>query len=609
MNFQISNNFIKSNDVLFTNSYRDNTFYKLVEIDNNILDIIDNFIFIVDLPEQIGGTRFFLDTIISNFKKQTIFVIAKNIDKKLQLIINNEYILKEKYKLDESLLFIENYKNKISKIFFNHIIDHEKQFIEKLFTINKHTTFITHDYYLINGKPCLYHYEFPKKSYFYLEFDKFDKIITQNEKNIHFFKNYCSKKIDVIELPDFKESKTIVNTNNKNIVIGVIGAISIQKGKEILQNIINFYKDNINITFVVFGYVEVPNFNNHYKYNNIDELNNLLLKHKPNVLLELSLWPETYSYTLTLSMLTKLPILCLKKKFPSVIENRLSVYDKVYYFTNFNNLTQIINKYKQDYFYTIDENIYFDKQWGEYFNTNQSVIVKQPFNNIINKNIVFVTSKIIVSENKFSYVKKRSYYSKQERITQTINTINSIRKYIPDAHIVLIDNSVFNFFESTILENLVDTFINITDNLVVNYFTDVFEYKAFGEISQTLQFLELFLKEDYKKINNFFKITGRYEINDEFEYNQYNNELNIFKKHLSIKDKGYYYTCFYKIDKSILKEVQNTFINFVNNKEKYMNSYSDLEVIFPNAIIDKIHLVDNLGIVENIGVWKKITNI
>jgi hypothetical protein len=58
-----------------------------------------------------------------------------------------------------------------------------------------------------------------------------------------------------------------------------------------------------------------------------------------------------------------------------------------------------------------------------------------------------------------------------------------------------------------------------------------------------------------------------------------------------------------------LKEVQAIFINFVQNKEKYMNNYSDLEVIFPNAIINKIFLVDSLGIVENIGVWKKITNI
>jgi hypothetical protein len=143
----------------------------------------------------------------------------------------------------------------------------------------------------------------------------------------------------------------------------------------------------------------------------------------------------------------------------------------------------------------------------------------------------------------------------------------------------------------------------------VNYFTDVFEYKAFGEISQTLQFFELFLKIDYTGVKNFFKITGRYEINADFYYKQYDNTLNVFKKSLSIKEKEYYYTCFYKLDKSILKEVQAIFINFVQNKEKYMNNYSDLEVIFPNAIINKIFLVDSLGIVENIGVWKKITNI
>ena len=52
-----------------------------------------------------------------------------------------------------------------------------------------------------------------------------------------------------------------------------------------------------------------------------------------------------------------------------------------------------------------------------------------------------------------------------------------------------------------------------------------------------------------------------------------------------------------------------SFYDFWYNKEKYMNNYSDLEVIFPNAIIDKIEMVDTLGIVENIGVWKKITNI
>ena len=194
-------------------------------------------------------------------------------------------------------------------------------------------------------------------------------------------------------------------------------------------------------------------------------------------------------------------------------------------------------------------------------------------------------------------------------MTQTLKTINSVRQFIPDSYIVLLDNSILNTFEKNVFEKLTDTFINITDNNIVNFYTDVFEYKAFGEITQTLQFFELFFQTDYTGFKNFFKITGRYEINADFDYTQYDNSLNIFKKSLSIKGKEYYYTCFYKLDKGILKEVQAIFNGFVQNKEKYMNNYSDLEVIFPNAIIDKVHLVDNLGIVENIGVWKKITNI
>lgn len=606
MTYQTSNHFIKSKDVLFTHSYRENAHYRWKEINNDVLEQMDTFIFIVDLPDQVGGVRFFLDTILSKYKTQTIFVVAKNINKQLNLIINNEYILKDKFTLDESILFIEKYKPKINKIFFNHTLGHEKMFIEKLFTLHKHTTFITHDYELVNHKPQSY-YKFPIQQTHYLNLNQFDKIITQNVVNLNIFKRYIYKPINIIELPDVKVSKKRIKTTNQNTVIGIIGSISIEKGKEILQRILHFYKDSA-VTIVVFGNVRIPNFDNYYPYNNVDELNTLFIRHKPNMLLELSLWPETYSYTLTLSMLTRLPILCLKKTFPSVIEHRLSQRRKVYYFTNQHQLTSLIHKYKQDYFYTIDDTIYFDSQWSNYFKNERGISKKKTFRNIANKNIVFVTSKIIVSEKKLSYVEKRSIYSKQERIVQTINTIHSIRKYIPDAHIVLLDNSVFNYFEYSLFENLVDTFINIT-NSRINYFTDVFEYKAFGEISQTLQFLELFLKEDYTKCKHFFKISGRYEINNEFYYQQYDNDLTIFKRNKNIPNKKYYYTCFYKLNKNLLKEVQTIFMDLINYKERYMNEQSDLEVIFPNAIIDKIHLVSNLGIVENIGVWKQITHI
>ena len=600
MNYNCINesNIIKINDLT----------HNFIKTSISILDLIPEFILIIDFYNRTGGTRFFLDAIISYYKSNTVFVVARNINGNITLFINNEYEIENKLNTEESINFIENYKDKISKIFFNHTIDHSRQFIYHLFKLNKHTTYITHDYFLINSNPQSYYADLPLKQTNYLRFDSFDKIITQHQTNINIFKRYTNKQIDIIELPDFKRSHQNITTNNANTVIGIIGGVSNVKGRCILENIIKFYRDK-DISIVVFGYVEIEGFHNHHSYTSNKDLNALFVKYKPNILLELSLWPETYSYTLSLAMLTNLPILCLKKKFPSVVENRLQDYGKAYFFSNHNNLDILVNKHKQNYFYTIEDTIFIEKKWDEYFNIQKINNPKPYFNNINNKNIVFVTSKIIVSNNKFSYVKKRSYYSKEERFMQTIDTIKSIRAHIQDAHIVLLDNSIFNYFEYQTISNIVDTFINITDDPTLNYFTDVFEYKAFGEINQTLKFFDLFFSVDFSKIKNFFKITGRYKIDNSFNYEQYDNNLNIFKKHLTIKNKEFYYTCFYKLDKSILKDVQTIFIDFVKNKEAYMNSYSDLEVILPNAIIDRITVVDNLGIVENIGVWKKIENI
>jgi hypothetical protein len=93
------------------------------------------------------------------------------------LFINNEYVIENKFTIEESIAFLETYKHKINKIFFNHIIYHNKQFIEHLFKLNKHTTYITHDYYLINSKPQSYYADLPLKSTHYLNINNFDNIV------------------------------------------------------------------------------------------------------------------------------------------------------------------------------------------------------------------------------------------------------------------------------------------------------------------------------------------------------------------------------------------------------------------------------------------------
>jgi hypothetical protein len=228
--------------------------------------------------------------------------------------------------------------------------------------------------------------------------------------------------------------------------------------------------------------------------------------------------------------------------------------------------------------------------------------------NLNNKNVVLITSKIYVSEKKFSYVNKRSIYSKKERFDQTLETIFSVKINIPNSYIILFDNSQFDSDEFKILTMMVDKFINITDNNNLNFYTNEYEYKAFAEISQILLFNDVFFKYvDKKSINHFFKISGRYTIiSSKFIYNNYDNKNNIFKKNNHVKDRDYYYTCFYKLNNVILDEYFNHLKTLQENKHLYENNVSDLEVILPKLLINEIKIVENLGINERLAVFMKM---
>ena len=83
---------IANTDILYTKFYNapqtSNT-YNFTKISNDTVDLIEEFIFIVDMPNMGGGVTFFMDTIMSYYKKNTTFVIARSYDKMLRLFINN----------------------------------------------------------------------------------------------------------------------------------------------------------------------------------------------------------------------------------------------------------------------------------------------------------------------------------------------------------------------------------------------------------------------------------------------------------------------------------------------------------------------------------------
>jgi hypothetical protein len=624
-NHSLENIIDKKLNILFDLNNYNNSFIDCNEIKNssNLINIIDynifdnNFILVIDFPNFGGGTQFFINSIISKYKKNQTFITARNFNKNIELSINNEYlfgIFDENFVID----FINNNKYKITKIFINHIFHHTATFIDFIMNLNIEKTTITHDYYLINNNAQPYYNQINLNYIPKIDFKKLDNLIVQNRENLNIYNNFLNEnqKIVISPLPDFNKSLDIIYTNNDTIVIGIIGFISDIKGGKILNNIINYIKiNNLNIEVIIFGKCNFA-YKNQYIYNNIYQLNNLLKLYKPNLFFETSIWPETYSYTLTLEMLTDLPILSFNKKFKNVIKSRLNNYNKHYFYDNITDFFDLVYKFKQNYFYTIEPIIYFNSFWDNYFNNNNDnidnslIIEKEKKINLQNKNVVLVTSKIYVSDKKFSYVDKRSIYTPKQRFEQTIETIESIRINIPNSHIILFDNSIFDNNYKKILENNVDIFINITDDKNLNFYTNDYEYKAFSEISQQLSFYNTFFKNvDINSFKNFFKISGRYLINNTFNFNNFDNEHNIFKKNDNVLDRNYYYTCFYKLNSTILNEYFITLQNLIDNKNLYENSDQDLEVILPRLFIDRISLVENLGITQRISVWDKIEDL
>jgi hypothetical protein len=125
-------------------------------------------------------------------------------------------------------------------------------------------------------------------------------------------------------------------------------------------------------------------------------------------------------------------------------------------------------------------------------------------------------------------------YTKDERFEQVKNTIKSVKEKVPNSFIVFIDISNFNMNEKNYLENNCDLFINPFDN--IELINKVSNKKSYGEKSYIQFALDVLNNntntynfENYPNLKNIFKVGARYFLNDQFDYNKYDNSFNIIK--------------------------------------------------------------------------------
>lgn len=142
---------------------------------------------------------------------------------------------------------------------------------------------------------------------------------------------------------------------------------------------------------------------------------------------------------------------------------------------------------------------------------------------ILKPNLVFITSVIHTHHSNLSYG-VRSKYSPQQRYEQTLNTIDSIRKHVPNPYIVLIEGSHLTELEQFGFELAgVNKIINCADELA-QYING--PHKSVAEINMLLFALQ---KINLNKFNTLSKISGRYYLTANFNWYRSGNDKAFFQ--------------------------------------------------------------------------------
>ncbi len=538
---------LSENDVLYTRQFFViNSQFLKYKTNFNIINSLISFVLVVDFNNGGGGTTIFLNKIISKYKKFNNFLIVRFDGKKYTLNLNEEYIIMEEFnKLNKLTNMIDSVKNKCSKIFINHLLGYDKDFIDYIFNLNILKIGISHDFYNIfnDPQPTFDNFENSIKNDL-IDINKYDLLLTQNIEIQKIFSKYFNGRIDVIKMPDFKYSKEKILTSNDCINCCIIGNINELKGSKKLKQIIDYGKSiNQNINFFVIGYCDNKLCQNYKTYNSLGEFNYILNEIKPNIIIELTIWPETYSFTLTLSMLTKLPILYLKKPYNSVVKNRLMSYDKAFEFETKEELFNLILNKFQNYFYTIEPVISFDKYWNNLFVNKPYKItenIKTKFRHNIKPYFIYFPQFHEIYENNVNF-----YYGYNDvKNLKFFNNNNLIKNEIPSTEFIDIDD-----YDCNLNDKLIQKQIDLTVDYGFNGFAIYYYWFSLNEYTDQHMIMKSVIDKFFdsktnlhdKKVffiwanenwtnNKAFHLTGGKKIINNYDDESFkNNSKNLIK--------------------------------------------------------------------------------
>ena len=216
---------------------------------------------------------------------------------------------------------------------------------------------------------------------------------------------------------------------------------------------------------------------------------------------------------------------------------------------------------------------------------------------------------------------KFSKYSPAERLEQTLKTVESVRKHIPNAVICMTDCSVPGIDQATqdALTADVDNFVNLSKDPNVNWIQQNIQHqdtvKNLTELVVVGKFFKIAAEHKwFEGCDRIFKVSGRYWLTDNFDITRYEQpdakgKYVVSKKMLSQFPKTVteqtlqYMLRVYSMDTSLMSDFSKRLSVMTAHMQDRVNAggYIDIEHLFCKFLPkDKTLEIARTGVAGNI---------
>lgn len=210
-------------------------------------------------------------------------------------------------------------------------------------------------------------------------------------------------------------------------------------------------------------------------------------------------------------------------------------------------------------------------------------------------------------------------YHRATRIKQTKDTIASIKTYCPKADFVILDGGQRDLedFEKKIISSDAIEFRSFASDDTVKQIQKVDNHdivKNLIEIHMYKQYYKYMLENDWhKKYKRFFKLSGRYNLNQNFDYAKHmacedgicflNAKQSQFPAHITGNATLQYMSRLWSFDSSLLPKIKTGYENMFDDMKSRIETggYIDIEhLLYKHFSNERISTFDVIGVSGNI---------